>query len=240
MKLCKYCGKEIETIKNKKRNIFCNIQCANTFNNKNLNNKNLNNKKRNFSDEYKLILKERIKIACLKYAEKYKGKTYEEIHGIEKANELKKKISESLIGKSKGKALTLEKELERRKKISETMKNNPKAGGLREGSGRGVKTWYESKIAGKVYLRSTYELEYAKWLDNNNVNWKQNSNSFEYFFNNKNRKYYPDFYLIDEDCYVETKGFKTEQDLIKWNNFPHKLKILFGEDLLKLGLNIKL
>ena len=69
--------------------------------------------------------------------------------------EYKTKISNALKGKSTGKGSTPEKELERRRNISKSMKNNPKAGGLREGSGRGKKMWYESKIAGKVYLRST-------------------------------------------------------------------------------------
>lgn len=41
----------------------------------------------------------------------------------------------------RGKAGTEEREIIRRKKISETMKKNPKAGGLRKGSGRGIKGW---------------------------------------------------------------------------------------------------
>jgi hypothetical protein len=155
--------------------------------------------------------------------------------GIPLTEEHKEKIANSLLGKSKGTALDPEKEKERRKKISETMKANPSAGGLREGSGRGVKTWYESPIAGRVYLRSTYELIYAKFLDSRQIKWKANKKSFEYLFEDKERRYYPDFYLIDEDCYVEIKGFKTKQDEAKWKVFPHKLKVLFGKDLEKLG-----
>lgn len=146
----------------------------------------------------------------------------------------------SLIGKSKGVSLTKEGEERRRQRISETMKKNPNAGGLREGSGRGIKTWYESPIAGKVYLRSTYELEYAKWLDKNNIKWVGNKKFFEYEFEGKIKKYYPDFYLINENCFIETKGFKTTQDEAKWKQFPDKLKILFGKDLIALGLNIKM
>lgn len=113
------------------------------------------------------------------------------------------------------------------------------AGGLREGSGRGKKCWYESKIAGRVYVRSTYELEYVKWLDSNNINWKGNKEKFEYQWEGKTRYYYPDFYLIDEDCYIEIKGFETKKDKEKWKCFPYKLKILKYKELKELGLNIK-
>jgi len=165
------------------------------------------------------------------------GKTYEEIFGAN-ADIIKKKLVEA------GKRLKMnsfwsgEKELERRKKISETMKANPNAGGLREGSGRGVKTWYTSPIAGKVYLRSSYELAFVKWLDANNIKWKGNLLKFPYTFENKIRYYYPDFYLIDTNEYIEVKGFRTKQDIAKWNNFPHKLKILYKDDLIKIGITL--
>ena len=150
---------------------------------------------------------------------------------------LSKSVSETFKNngiKPIGISSTIKLENERRKRISNTMKKNGISGGLREGSGRGVKTWYNSPIAGRVYLRSTYELKYAKWLDKNNINWKQNLKSFEYKFQNKIRKYYPDFYLVNEDCYIEIKGFKTKQDEAKWKYFPNKLKILYKEDLEKL------
>lgn len=138
----------------------------------------------------------------------------------------------------KGRCLTKEKEFDRRRKISETMKKNPNSGGIREGSGRGKKQWYESPIAGSVYVRSTYELEYVKWLDENNIQWKGNLIKFPYEFEGKLRYYYPDFYLIESEEYIEIKGYKTEQDEAKWKEFPYKLRVLFRNDLLSMGLNI--
>lgn len=120
------------------------------------------------------------------------------------------------------------------------MRKNPLSGGIRLGSGRGHKTWYQSVIAGDVYLRSTYELEYVKWLDCNNIRWKQNSTKFPYHWNGVIRYYYPDFFLIDMNKYVEIKGYKTEQDVAKWEDFPYELEILYGIDLIKMGLNVKL
>lgn len=152
--------------------------------------------------------------------------------------EQSKKVSISLKGKSKGIGATIEIETERRKKISQTMKKNPNSGGLRIGSGRGKKSWYESKIAGKIYVRSTYELEYVKWLDANNINWRGNKEKFSYQWEGQTRFYYPDFYLIDEQCYVEIKGFETQKDKMKWKFFPGNLKVLKYKELKELGLNV--
>jgi len=138
-----------------------------------------------------------------------------------------------------GKSKSINAEIERRNKISSTMQKNPKCGGLREGSGRGKKQWYDSPIAGRVYLRSSYELEYVKYLDKNNINWKPNHQKFLYTFNNKQKYYYPDFYLVDSNEYIEIKGYKTEKDVVKWQQFPHKLTVLMKQHLLTLGCNIE-
>lgn len=52
------------------------------------------------------------------------------------------------------------------------------------------------------------------------------SNYFEYNWNEAVHKYFPDFYLIDSNTYIEVKGYKTERDEAKWKNFPEKLIIL--------------
>lgn len=137
-----------------------------------------------------------------------------------------------------GYANTAENEIIRRANISKSMSGNPKAGGMRYGSGRGKKQWYVSPIAGKVYLRSSYELAYVEWLDKNNVLWKQNHERFPYEWNKKKRFYYPDFFLIQDNCFVEIKGYETKQDKAKWKTFPHKLLVLKGHDLKKMGLNV--
>jgi hypothetical protein len=151
----------------------------------------------------------------------------------------KEKKERIKLGRVKvGCASSLEKEIERKRKISETMKKNPNAGGLRQGSGRGKKCWYESKIAGRVFLDSTWELAYAKWLDENNINWKRNWIKFPYEKENKIKYYIPDFYLIDSDEYIEIKGFERPEDKLKWSMFPYKLKILKYEELTKLGIKV--
>lgn len=157
--------------------------------------------------------------------------------GLETKDETRNKISSSLIGKSKGIASDPIKEKNRKMKISESMKKNPKSGGLRIGSGRGIKGWYYSNIAGWVYLRSSYEFAYAKWLDKENINWRINKKYFIYSWKNKERKYYPDFFIVDSGIYVETKGFKTEIDEAKWKSLDN-LKVLYKKDLIDLGIQL--
>lgn len=125
-----------------------------------------------------------------------------------------------------------------RKKLSEYAKKH-KYGGYKKGSGRGKGQWYVSPIAGKIYLDSSYEVEYAKYLDENNIKWKRNTDRFKYNFKNEEHDYIPDFYLIELNEYIETKGYKTDKDLAKWKKFPYKLTILMRKDLLKMGLKVK-
>lgn len=166
-----------------------------------------------------------------------KGLTKETDERLKRLSESVKKAykTEKCINHQKGKKRTEEE----KRKISETMKKNPKAGGLRQGSGRGKKGWYESKIAGKVFLDSSWELEYVKYLDKNNINWKRNKIKFPYIKDEKERYYIPDFYLVDTNEYVEVKGFERKEDKLKWSSFPYKLTTLKYEDLVNLGLSIK-
>lgn len=148
------------------------------------------------------------------------------------------KRSSRLKGNPKctGIARTPEAEKLRKEKISATMKKNPNAGGFRIGSGRSNKCWYESEIAGKVYCHSSYELKYARWLDSNGINWKKNWDKFPYIFKDKSHSYIPDFYIVDENKFVEIKGYQQDRDLAKWAHFPHRLEILKREDLEKMNI----
>jgi hypothetical protein len=91
-----------------------------------------------------------------------------------------------------------------------------------------------------IDMHGKWEYNYAVWLDKSNIQWEKCKESFEYFFEGKNRRYTPDFYLIESDTYVEVKGYKTGKDEAKWNQFPkhRKLKILMKEDLISLGVDI--
>ena len=106
-------------------------------------------------------------------------------------------------------------------------------------------TWHTSFKRTRIYeyngvkLHGTWELEYAKWLDENNIKWRRPIEKFPYYFDGKNRHYTPDFYLINTKEYIEIKGYETDKDKAKWNQFPEKLIILKSKELKKLRLKIK-
>ncbi len=82
-------------------------------------------------------------------------------------------------------------------------------GGLRPNCGK-KGSWYFCKWMGKeVYLDSTWELEYANWLDNNNIEWNRPSYFLWQDTAGKNRRYYPDFYLVAKN------NFLIQRDKIK-------------------------
>lgn len=119
------------------------------------------------------------------------------------------------------------------KRISKTIKKKVNEG-----------TWHTS-LAKHMHidyngndLHGSWELVYAKYLDKNNIKWIRNTDSFSYEFEGKQRRYTPDFYLIETDEYIEIKGYKTDKDTAKWAQFPshRKLIVLMKEKLKQLGI----
>lgn len=67
-----------------------------------------------------------------------------------------------------------------------------------------------------THVTGSWELEVAKSLDEQNISWTNKIDGIPYTFENQSRTYFPDFYLIDFDKYVEVKGFVRDKDLAKW------------------------
>ena len=51
------------------------------------------------------------------------------------------------------------------------------------------------------------------------------------------RTYFPDFYLPDKNIYVEVKGYKTERDAAKWDQFPEQLLKILKDDIIEIRHN---
>lgn len=104
-----------------------------------------------------------------------------------------------------------------------------------KGAGRGKGQYYNSPLQGKIYLRSSYELSYAKYLDSKNIFWYYEIETFDLGDTN----YTPDFFLIKEEKFIEIKGYMLPKYQEKINKFleqyPWDLEILYKEDLIKLG-----
>lgn len=97
----------------------------------------------------------------------------------------------------------------------------------------------------EIKLQGTWEYKYGIWLNANKINWiKDKSHRLEYYnkLGNK-RNYYPDFYLIDTNEYIEIKGVwwyddKIKMDAVYLNNPKIKITVLMSDELKALGINI--
>ena len=169
-----------------------------------------------------------------------KGKKYEEIYGLEKSEQIKLRLSEALIGKSTGIGKNESAESDRREKIRVNI-NERYANGWQVKCGRCEKIEYESRVAGKIKLDGSWELAVAKYLDSIHVTWSRNTKRFEYFNSLKNKKstYCPDFYISDWNVFIEVKGYTTDLDKIKWNQFPHTLQVWDKKKIKSLGIEIR-
>lgn len=67
-----------------------------------------------------------------------------------------------------------------------------------------------------VSLDGSWELLVAKYLDENNINWIRPNKGISYIWNDSQHKYFPDFYLVDFDFYLEIKGYETNRDKEKY------------------------
>lgn len=80
-------------------------------------------------------------------------------------------------------------------------------------------------------FHGSWEVIVAKWLDDNNILWERNTESFPYFWEGSIHQYFPDLYLPTKDVYLEIKGYERDRDLAKWYNFPKKLVILKANEI---------
>lgn len=71
-----------------------------------------------------------------------------------------------------------------------------------------------------IKFRSSWEANFAKWLDLSDIKWKYESKTFDL----GNTTYTPDFYLPEYDCYIEVKGWFRSNSKIKINLFNRKFK----------------
>ena len=93
--------------------------------------------------------------------------------------------------------------------------------------------WHKSWSGKDVYLRSSYELDYAKYLDKQKINYDVECLRILYYDNSSNnyRIAIPDFYLPDSNTIVEIKS----QYWLNESNMKDK-----SVEYKKLGFNFQL
>ncbi len=162
-------------------------------------------------------------------------------YGKHWSEEIRKKMSEGNKGKHKGINLGSYCSEKHKIKISEANKgkNNGMYGKSSPKSGIGHGSYYISPLQDKIWLRSTYELAYAKWLDSQKILWYYEIETFEL---SDEMTYTPDFFLPRYDKFVEIKGYmrkEAQEKIDKFKNeYPWNLEVLYKEDLIKLGINL--
>jgi hypothetical protein len=96
----------------------------------------------------------------------------------------------------------------------------------------------------EITVQGTYELKYAQYLNSQCINWKRDKTiNLQYKLDKDDiiRNYYPDFYLIDTQEYIEIKGYFYPKDIekmkkVKEQHMNKKIIILFYEDLKNIGI----
>lgn len=190
---CENCNKEV--VESFGSNRFCSKECARSFSTKE---KRLEINKK-VKDKLTLPLIEKICPIC---SQLYYTTT----------NKNRKTCS-----KQCGNILTGQKTLGRKNII----KDSSRMGGLRAGGGRCKQYSYINHL-GYIMSLNKDEILVAQEFDKLSLNWNRNSKGFPYTtIEGKNRKYYPDF-VINEDIYVEYKGYILPDMIHKMNDAKEK------------------
>ncbi len=108
-------------------------------------------------------------------------------------------------------------------KTLEKMRAN--CGGCRKGSGRGKSGWYKG-----YWCDSSWELAFVIYNLEHGIEFKRNTERFEYEFEGKKRKYIPDF-ILNDGSYVEIKGFLDNKSKVKIETFKGSLKVLLKDSM---------
>lgn len=130
------------------------------------------------------------------------------------------------------------------KKMSESSRKNTRRGRMSNFYGKiyyGVGSYYRKKDDKRIWMRSYWEIAYARYLDVNNIEWDYEPKAFEIVINGIEKTYTPDFFLIKENKFIEIKGFWRDESLIKFNTFRERypeieIEVLMKKDLRDLGI----
>ena len=97
---------------------------------------------------------------------------------------------------------------------------------------------YRGPNGGYVFMRSSWEVLYAQWLDQKKISWVYEPFAFRV---SSNTFYFPDFYLSKEKIWIEIKGRLLPSAAQKMKEFQalypnEKLVMLQKADLEALGV----
>ena len=82
-----------------------------------------------------------------------------------------------------------------------------------------------------VWCDSSWELAYLLYCLDHNILVERNKIGFTYIWQDAPHHYFPDFYLPDIESYVEIKGYKSERDVAKIEQFSERLLVLEAAEM---------
>lgn len=122
-----------------------------------------------------------------------------------------RKHSKDTIRKIRGKALIWAKERQG--------KNNPNYGKVQHGRGE----WFIRKDDKRIFLRSSWELKFARLLDEHGLTWIYEPITlpviYEFGGKIKQGTYTPDFWVAEWQKYIEIKGYWPNEKKAKFKTF---------------------
>jgi hypothetical protein len=123
------------------------------------------------------------------------------------SDETRKKLSIA----SKGRRYSDEHKKKHSIRMKKAVLENPDSYSAKNVSGRAPIIEYNG-----FYLKGSWELMVAKYLDKLDIKWINKIDGIPYEWNGSNHLYFPDFYLTEYDTYIEVKGYERERDRCKW------------------------
>lgn len=95
--------------------------------------------------------------------------------------------------------------------------------------GKGLRGYYKG-----FYCQSSWELAYVIYQLEHNIDIKRNTKGFKYTLDGIERSYFPDFYEVAANTYIEIKGYYDRKTKEKEKQFPKNEKlIIFREKEMK-------
>jgi hypothetical protein len=83
---------------------------------------------------------------------------------------------------------------------------------------------YHWRTHKELICQALWEKKVVEYFNNNKINFMWKSEVFDVIIDNKKRKYFPDAYLVNNDIWIEIKGYKRELSMKKWNYFHKYIK----------------
>lgn len=221
IKNCLYCKKEFQTTTHKKSRKCCSINCARKY----------SQSKVRGCDIVKISNKIKKLWDSGIYGERKPIKLYDFTCVI--CNKIFQKFTNNWNYENRTKQTCSDKCY--RLLVGNNSRNNPHCGG---------ETGYKKFKYKDIWMDSSWEVDLAKWLDDNNITWKRSKKLYMFLWTDESghrRRYYPDFYLPDMNIYLDPKNkYKLKKDQYKLDKViqEHRIVLLYG-DLNKIKDEIK-